>query len=526
MNICLINPADNSSKKTNLELDIMKRYFTSSQTVSHLGLGYLHAVLEKEGHKVITVEMLLQDINTNDIEETLFINNIQLVGISSFLHNVKSTLKLATLIKKKFPEIFVVLGGYLPTLSPEKVLLNASVDVCVIGEGEETLKELVYKIENRLSWKDTDGIAFLKNDNKLQYTRPRKLIENLNTLPFPNRLWSNNKSTVNLITSRGCYGNCSFCAINAFYRKCVGAKVRRRSPENVVSEILMLVNEYGVNRVKFHDDNFAISSHNDRTWFMRFYELIKNSKIKINYWCDIRANEIVASPDLIAKFVEIGLDKIAIGLESLVEEQLKFYNKQITVEQNIHALKIVHSLNIYYNFNLIIFDPRSNLNEVIKFIKALKNINFLFTNENILFPAYGTIMAYEGTEIREYVEKHNLLSNNYHYYEFMNEEIKQCYDARYKWEKSMVDFDNYNSIYDVSKIYSNEAITKQIYNLYKEVYYMDLDSFLFICKQIQNGYSDYYLFASVEERFSGLRDSYIKQLLFLVKQIKVDMTNK
>ena len=523
MNICLINPEDPSAKRPYLKLDLMKRYFVSPYSVSHLGLGYLHAVLENEGHNVITIEMLLQNKNIKEIESIITNKKIQVVGISSYTHNVKSTLTLTAFIKNKFPNIFIVLGGYLPTLSPETLLKNTSIDCCVIGEGEETFKELIQKLDKGLNWNNVDGLAFIKKgDSKIYYTEPRKLISNLDALPFPNRIFTENSTkTVNIITSRGCYGNCNYCSINAFYNKCKGPKVRRRTPENFIEELIILQNEYGISHVKIQDDNFGIASRNDREWFMKFYNLIKIHNIKMNYWCDIRANEVISAPDILKKFIEIGLDKIAVGLESLVDSQLEFYNKNVSASQNIAALKIINSFGIDYNFNLIIFDPRSTLNEVIEFIQKLKNMNFLFTNKNILLPVYGTIRAFAGTEVRKYVVNNGCYSNNYHYYDFLNDEIKHCYETRSMWEKSIAIFDEYNSIYEISRKYEDYNLTNKIFNLYKNVYYMDLDVFLYICEQIKIGCINPNLYKSVEIQFGYSRDKYIKKLLEHVNQIQI-----
>jgi len=119
------------------------------------------------------------------------------------------------------------------------------------------------------------------------------MIEDLDILPFPVRTEINKEMP--MIASRGCYGNCSFCGIQKFYQKSYGkrARVRRRSPQNVVDEILYLVNNYGTKIINFYDDNFEIGTSSGKKWFDEFYSLMKENNIKVEFYCNLRANEIV-----------------------------------------------------------------------------------------------------------------------------------------------------------------------------------------------------------------------------------------
>ena len=100
-----------------------------------------------------------------------------------------------------------------------------------------------------------------------------------------------------------------------------------------------------VKHIQFSDGNFHIASQSGRNWFNRFYTINKNKRLQVSYSCYMRANEIVAAPDLISLFCEIGLNRLFIGIESLVQSDLDFYHKDITVEENIKALDIVEPVS-------------------------------------------------------------------------------------------------------------------------------------------------------------------------------------
>lgn len=520
MNILLINPIDYTVKRKHLELDLMNKYYTSPYSISHMGLGYLSATLEREGHNVIVAEMLLQSLNMNDLEDIINKSDINFVGISSYIYNMKSTFRIINRIRKKYPDIFIAAGGYQPTLSSNMILDNLPIDCCIIGEGENTITELAGRIHNCQDWYDVDGISYKDENGNVVFTESRKLIEDLDSLPFPNRLFSKlSTKTANIITSRGCYGTCNYCSINEFYNTCSGKKVRRRSPENVVKELVMLQNKYGIKSIKLNDDNFGIASKANREWFDKFYALVKQNNVQLNYWCDIRANEVVSAPDVLQKFVEIGLDNITMGLESFVDAQLKFYNKQIKVKQNIEALNIINSLGIDYDYNLIMFDPRSTVDEIIEFVNVLKNLDFLFTNNNVLFPGYDTIIALEGTGAREYVVENELFCNNDNYYKFKYADTELCWQVRELWNQKTKVFDDYNSIHEIARDNCSEELTEAILNLFKEFYYMDLDVILDICYLVKKGYKNPELVAKIEEKYNEKLNQYKVELIKMVEEV-------
>ena len=366
MKVCLISPS-RDSKTYDTKTIKRYKYYTELNGLQHLGLGYLTSVLEQDGHEVYYLEMSLLSISINNVVEMVINNNVQAIGITTFFSTMKTLVKLVNILKSKCPDLFIFVGGYLATLSSD-LLLKRPIDCCVIGEGETTIRELINAIQTNKEWHNIDGLAY-KENSQIIFTHKRRLIDDLDTLPFPKRIFPEGFFNIAcVVSSRGCYGKCTFCNISEFYSRCNGYSVRRRKPEKVVEEIKLLIEKYNVKIIRFNDDNFPISTNIDRIWFDNFYRLIKENDINVSFYCSFRANEVVASPDLVRKFVNIGLDDIDVGVESFVKEQLKFYNKGTTVEQNIEALKIICALGINFSFGHPIFDPRVSIEEIREYI--------------------------------------------------------------------------------------------------------------------------------------------------------------
>lgn len=181
------------------------------------------------------------------------------IGLSSSASNYINTLNLAQFIKSVNNKIKIVVGGPYPSCVPEKYLKSKYIDYLIKGEGEITFYELISRGNG------IPGVMVKRNGDYL-YGGDRPLIEDLDSLPFPaigdvslKKYWFIffKKSPIsNIVTSRGCPYNCSFC-----FHGVHGHKWRSRSPKNVFEEIKWQVEELGVNELSFWDDNFTLDTN-------------------------------------------------------------------------------------------------------------------------------------------------------------------------------------------------------------------------------------------------------------------------
>jgi anaerobic magnesium-protoporphyrin IX monomethyl ester cyclase len=186
----------------------------------NLGMGYLSAVLRRQGCDAAWIDV--RD-RPDAIAARLLELSPLVVGFSLiFQFFLPQYRKLAQRLREAGVASHFTIGGHYASLCPEELLANfPEIDSVVRYEGEETLVELVKRLEAGEAWRDIDGVAYLK-DGEVVATRPRALVEDLDSLPFPDRPKAPERvggfPTLPVLASRGCIRRCSFCSIHTFYR--------------------------------------------------------------------------------------------------------------------------------------------------------------------------------------------------------------------------------------------------------------------------------------------------------------------
>ena len=237
------------------------------------------------------------------------------------------------------------MGGHFPTVEFKGTLeVIPGLDSVVRCEGEETLLELFHHLDQPGSWEQIKGIVYRRN-GIIKVTPPRPLIQNLDYLPPPVR---NNETTTQrglgicqIISSRGCYYDCSFCSIKQFYSESQGPRRRSRSPSNVVQEMSQLFYNRGIRIFIFEDDDFAFKSRLQKQWVEDFIKELRKEKIanQIMWRISCRVDELDA--ELVKKMMEVGLVSIYIGIESGNNRSLEIYDKHYTVNDIKKKLYLV-----------------------------------------------------------------------------------------------------------------------------------------------------------------------------------------
>jgi radical SAM superfamily enzyme YgiQ (UPF0313 family) len=224
-----------------------------------LGIRYLASFLEVNGHKVDALEPSLSQLSIRDTAKEILKEDYDLAGFTvpygGLFPNVVNVIKI---IRDAGFKSHITNGGHFSTFEHLDILrYNKNIDSVVRHEGEVTLLALVNNLDDQNNFKTILGLSYREGE-KLHVNPPRPLIENLDELPFPKRddySRYNEGDHYAMVTSRGCYGNCSFCSVRAFYGY-DKASLRFRSPENVVNEIEYLVDNYNAKVISFLDDNF------------------------------------------------------------------------------------------------------------------------------------------------------------------------------------------------------------------------------------------------------------------------------
>lgn len=310
-----------------------------------LGVGYLSSFLEKNGPYTCNfVDAIAEQIDEDKTIEKISELKPDLIGISSFTTFIpNSAYSLVKKLKQNLKNVPVIMGGPHTTSFGETVLSDCpEVDYVLPGDAELSLFELLERLRENKSPYETRGLIYRKSNGEIIANPPAPIVENLDILPFPNReIYNNNlyeplpslspkRPAMPMITARGCpWGRCKFCYQGGKY----APPFRRRSPENVISEIKELIDKYNVKNIIFWDDNFCILPE----WIEKFCSLIKSEKINIVWSVLSRVNTVTKK--MLQQMAEAGCYSIQFGIESGNPNILKLIGKGHTLEQCRNAVK-------------------------------------------------------------------------------------------------------------------------------------------------------------------------------------------
>jgi len=364
-----------------------------------LGLGYLAAVLERDGHKVFYLDCTAEKIALSETKERLRqYPNIDFVGITATTPLIDSALSAAAYAKEVFPNVKVVLGGVHPSVMPDEVLSCGAVDYVVRDEGEETMLELV----NGKADEEILGLSY-KRGGKIIHNPPRPLIQNLDTIPAPSyHLMPFDKyyppvggykrlPAMSIFATRGCPGRCTYC-----YRTFRGV-VRKRSAENIVDEIKLLQKDYGIKEICFYDDTFTLFKDEIK----KFCRIIIDKKIDLTWSCFTRVDCV--DEDLLKMMKKAGCHLILFGVESADEQVLKNIKKMISLDQVKEVVKICRKIGIETRASFMIGnigDTEETVKKTIKFAIDLDPDEVQFNVTTI----------YPGTEMWQWAHRNGYIT--------------------------------------------------------------------------------------------------------------------
>ena len=400
------------------------------QKMGNLGLGYLSAVLREAGYRVEVIDIEAPPEETH--ARVLACRPI-LVGFSLiFQFYIRRTARMMAQLRRAGVDAHFTMGGHYPTLSWAETLKAApELDSVVRFEGETTLLELVQTLEDGGDWRSIDGLAWRGADGRAVANPPRALAHDLDDLPFPDRDFAPmailGRKIMPILASRGCARTCSFCSIHTFYRSAPGKVVRLRRPAEVVREMRMLHDERGVSVFLFQDDDFPLFGPKWRAWAGELCDAIEAAGLadKIIWKLNCRADAV--EPALLARMRAAGLYLVYMGLESGTEEGLITLHKQITVEQNLRAVRILKDIGLRFEFGFMLLDPSST------FASVRGNIAFLreIVGDGCAPATFCKMLPYDGTPIKETLQAAGRLKGDVCApdYDFLDPRLDAFYDT-------------------------------------------------------------------------------------------------
>jgi anaerobic magnesium-protoporphyrin IX monomethyl ester cyclase len=360
-----------------------------------LGIGYLAAILEKNGYDVNVIDCQALKLTLNEVENELHKRQPDVVGLTSTTLTYKPALEIIKVAKKTLPNCLTVIGGSHVTFWDDKALQECpQLDLVVRKEGENTLLELMQKLEANKSFSDVLGITYRKGE-KIVRTPDRPYIEDLDSLPFPafhlfplKQFNKYGNIIFPVMTSRGCVFWCEFCtAVRMF-----GRKYRMRSPKKVVDEIEFLYKKYGEKQYTFYDDAFTV----DQARTEEICNEILRRGLKIKWDCETRIDMV--SKHLLQKMKDAGCIAVWYGVEAGSQKVRDAMGKGISTQQTLDAFKWTKEAGLIAVASIILGFPGETKETAWESVKLLKKIN---PDEIGIYIA----TPYPGTPMYDYVTK-------------------------------------------------------------------------------------------------------------------------
>jgi radical SAM superfamily enzyme YgiQ (UPF0313 family) len=367
-----------------------------------LGLGYLAAVLEKNQYKVDVIDCQALNLSYEEFKNELGKRQPNIIGITSTTLTYKSGLQIAKIAKEVCPSCLTVMGGPHVTFWDDKALQECpELDVIVRKEGENTLPELVQRVEAGKSYHDVIGTTCRK-DGKIVRNPDRPYIEDLDGLPFPaHHLWpieslrKYGKVIYPLTTSRGCVYWCDFCtAVRMF-----GRKYRMRSPKNVVDELEFLHNTYQADQFTFYDDAFTVDQHRAE----ELCDEIRKRKLKIKWDCETRVDMV--TKELLLKMRRAGCIAVWFGVESGSQRVIDAMSKGISIAQTMRAVRWAKEVGLMTVTSAILGFPGETKESAWETIKLVERMD----PDDV---GYYIATPYPGTPMYDLVKEKGWLKTN------------------------------------------------------------------------------------------------------------------
>ena len=395
----------------------------------NLGLGYLTSTLRQAGYRV---EVFDFERDREEILAGALDLDPLLIGFSLiFQFYIRRYGEVIEYLRDNGIDCHFTMGGHYPTLSYKQTLETVpELDSVVRFEGEETLLDLAAALAGGADWRELHGIAY-RSDGEAMATPPRKLMHDLDQLPYPERNFEPEvvlgRRVMPLLASRGCARTCSFCSIHTFYRSAPGKVVRTRQPAEVVKEMAWLYEERGITIFLFQDDDFPLFGRVWQRWAGELVdELYKADLVGRVIW-KINCRADAVEPELFERMRDAGLYIVYMGLESGSEEGLDTLNKGITIEQNLRAVRLLKEIGIMFEFGFMLLDPSSTFESV------RANVGFLraIVGDGSAAATFCKMLPYDGTPIKDELERAGRLKGDVCApdYDFLDPRLEDFYQA-------------------------------------------------------------------------------------------------
>ncbi|MFH1451631.1 MAG: radical SAM protein [archaeon] len=384
----------------------MKLTLISTSTFpSDQGIRTISAVLKKAGHNVKLVFMTASEDYSKfySISELIQLRELckgsEVIGINSFASTAKRAIQVIQFLKSL--NIPIVWGGIHATISPEECIKHC--DIVCIGEAEEAVVELTKAIEEKKNINKIKNL-WIKSDNKIIKNPVRSLIDDIDSIPFPDFDTKNHFVLENhklrkfeerdlagqifFLTGRGCPYGCDYCSnnfLNELYKGKRKRIVRWHGIDYIINGILLLKNKFpNLGYFDIRDDTFSLRPLDNIKKFCKEYR----EKIHTRFKC--LADPHTVSDEKINLLVNAGCTDIIVGIQGSQRTNLELYHRN---QKDEDVLRCATILNKYKDklavmYDVITCNPYEKPEDIISLIRLLQKLPkpyYLSVNNLVFF---------------------------------------------------------------------------------------------------------------------------------------------
>jgi len=335
------------------------------------------------------------------------------VGISlAFQWRARDFLAFAVALRDGGYKGHITMGGHFGTFASLEILTDfPEIDSIVRQEAEETMVKLCQAVEKGASYKELAGLAVRDAEGRAVVTE-HPALPDLAALPRPDRRGEPAKcfdhGIAPLVSSRGCYANCSFCCIAAWHEQSMpGKRYRIREVDDVADEMVELQRTRGIDIFVFHDDNFFVPGHrHNKERFSALADALEKRKIG-PFATVVKARPTDCDPEVFEILKRrLHCIRVYIGVETDADQGLRTLRRWAKSSQNHDAIDLVRKLDLYTCYNMLIFDPDTT-------IESLRT-NVAFLRYAPEYPSnFGRVELYAGTPILARMQAENRVRGDY-----------------------------------------------------------------------------------------------------------------
>ncbi len=373
----------------------MKVALLGAELEENLGLRYMASALLQDNHEVDIVPFNAGDDIPEAVRQVRDFG-ADIAGLSMvFTGRAREFCRLAQALRDDGFNGHIIAGGHFASFNAERLLRDfPAIDSVGLGEGEDIIRGLADHLDD---FSLLPGLCFRRADGSVQVNPSAGNPENLDALLFPRRTRFHryfDNPIASVLTSRGCWRDCAFCSINAWYKKGGGRKFRVRSVENVVAEMKDLYVNSGVRIFNMQDDNFFLPKP---AAALRRFEALRDGLAREGVKgvaIAVKARPDSINRDAIRVLDELGLFRVFLGVENASANGLRNLNRKCDLDQIRAALQVLNDFDVHIAYNLLMFEPDTTMDDIV--------INLRFMERNIENPFnFCRAEAYAGTGLEK-----------------------------------------------------------------------------------------------------------------------------